>query len=100
MFASFDCMYYEWKICPIAWQGDFGDMDGKKPIILEAIANGGLHIWHAFFGLSGFKNNLNILDWFLLVHSMLISKARDMHSIVNGYEYDQYYLLTNGIYSE
>jgi hypothetical protein len=39
MFASLDCMHYEWKNCPVAWQGDFGDRDGKKSIILEAIAD-------------------------------------------------------------
>jgi hypothetical protein len=64
-------MYYEWKICPIAWQGDFGDRDGKKSIILEAIADGSLHIWHAFFGIPGSNNSV---------------------------EYNRYYLLANGIY--
>jgi hypothetical protein len=44
MFASLDCMHYEWKNCPVAWQGDFGDRDGKKSIILEALADQNLHI--------------------------------------------------------
>ncbi len=25
MFASLDCMYYQWKNCPIVWQGQFQD---------------------------------------------------------------------------
>ena len=37
MFASLDCMHYVWKNCPVAWQGDYGDRDGAKSIILEAI---------------------------------------------------------------
>jgi hypothetical protein len=94
MFASLDCMHYEWKNCPVAWQGDFGDRDGKKSIILEAIADGGLHIWHAFFGLPGSNNDVNVLDRSPLVHN------RDMHYVVNGCEYDRYYLLTDGIYPE
>jgi hypothetical protein len=49
MFASLDCMHYEWKNCPVAWQGDFGDRHGKKSIILEAIASKDLHIWHVFW---------------------------------------------------
>jgi hypothetical protein len=53
MFASLDCMHYEWKNCPIAWQGDFGDRDGDKSIILEALADQSLHIWHVLFGLQG-----------------------------------------------
>jgi hypothetical protein len=44
MFASLDCMHYLWKNCPVAWQGDFGDRDGKNSIILEAIADQSLHI--------------------------------------------------------
>ena len=39
MFASLDCMHYMWKNYPVAWQGDFGDRDEKKSIILEAIAD-------------------------------------------------------------
>jgi hypothetical protein len=100
MFASLDCMHYEWKNCPVAWQDDFGDRDGKKSIILEAIANGGLHIWHAFFGLPGSNNDVNVLDRSPLVHNMLTSEARHMHFVVNGCEYDRYYLLTDGIYPE
>jgi hypothetical protein len=48
MFASLDCMHYKWKNCPVAWQGDYGDMDGDKSIILEAIVDQSLHIWHVF----------------------------------------------------
>jgi len=33
MFGSLDCMHYEWKNCPVAWQGDFRDQDGKISII-------------------------------------------------------------------
>lgn len=44
MFASLHCMDYEWKNCRVAWKGDFGDKEGKKSIIHEAIADEGLHI--------------------------------------------------------
>ena len=98
MFASVDCMYYEWKNCLVAWQGDFGDSKGKKSIILEAIADKGLHISHAFFGLPGLNNNINVLDHFPLIQNMLTSQASDMHFVVNGCEYDRYHLLTYGIY--
>jgi hypothetical protein len=84
----------------VAWQADFGDRDGKKSIILEAIADGGLHIWHAFFGLPGSNNDINVLDWSPWVHNMLTSEARDMHFVVNGCEYDRCYLFTDGIYLE
>lgn len=53
MFGSLDWMHYEWKNCPAAWQGDFGDWSGKKSIILEAIASEDLHIWHVFLARLG-----------------------------------------------
>jgi hypothetical protein len=72
--------------------------DGKKSIILEAIADGGLHIWHAFFGIPGANNDLNVLDRSPLVQNMLSGAGRNMHFVVNGCNYDMYYLLTDGIY--
>jgi hypothetical protein len=87
----------ELSCCLARW---FGDREGKKSIILEAILNGGLHIWHAFFGLPGSKNDLNVLDCFPLVHNMLTNAACDMHYVVNGCEYDRCYLFIGGIYLE
>jgi hypothetical protein len=98
MFTSMDCMHWEWKNCPVAWQGDFGDRNGRKSIILEAIASEDLHIWHAFFGLLGSNNDLNVLDCSPLVESLLTSIARDRHFSINGCDYDRYYLLTDGIF--
>lgn len=68
--------------------------------ILEAVADESLHIWHVFFGLPGSNNDLNVLDRSPLIHNMLTSEARDMHFVVNGCDYDRYYLLTDGIYPE
>ena len=98
MFASLDCMHYEWKNCPVAWQGDYGDREGKRSIILEAVADQSLHIWHVFFGLPGSNNDLNVLDRSPLIHDMLVGEATNMTFEVNGQEYDRYYLLADGIY--
>jgi hypothetical protein len=51
-----------WKNCPIAWQGQFQDKDGARSVILEAIADQSLWIWHAFFGLPSGNNDINVLD--------------------------------------
>jgi hypothetical protein len=75
MFSFLDCMHYEWKNCLDAWQSDFGYKDGKKSIILEAIVDGGLHIWHAFFCLPGSNNDVNILGWSPLVHIMFTKRG-------------------------
>jgi hypothetical protein len=100
MFGSLDCMHYEWKNCPVAWQGDFGDRDGKKSIILEAVADQSLHIWHIYFGLPGSNNDLNVLDRSPLIHDLLSGAACDMTFEVNGQVYNRYYLLADGIYPQ
>jgi hypothetical protein len=82
----------------MAWQGDFGDRNGKKSIILEAIASEDLHIWHAFFGLPGSNNDLNVLVRSPLVENLLTSEVRDRRFTINSCEYDRYYLLTDRIY--
>ena len=46
-FGSLDCMHLDWKNCPLAWQGQFIDKDGNYTIILEAICDQSLWIWHA-----------------------------------------------------
>ena len=67
-------------------------------IILEEVADSSLHIWHVFYGIPGSNNDLNVLDWFPLVYNMLTSEATDFHFVVNGCEYNRYYLFMDGIY--
>ncbi|XP_020272553.1 uncharacterized protein LOC109847733 [Asparagus officinalis] len=40
MIGSIDCMHWEWKNCPTAWEGQFtGGDKGTTTIILEAVGN-------------------------------------------------------------
>jgi hypothetical protein len=48
MFASIDCMHWSWKNCPVAWAGQFQDKDKERSIVLEAVADQSLWIWHPF----------------------------------------------------
>ncbi|XP_021801024.1 uncharacterized protein LOC110745247 [Prunus avium] len=61
MVGSIDCMHWQWKNCPTAWQGDYGNRKGQKSIILEAVAGFDTWVWHAFFGVPGSQNDLNVL---------------------------------------
>ncbi|CAL2247221.1 unnamed protein product [Prunus armeniaca] len=61
MIGSIDCMHWQWKNYPSAWQGDYGNRKGQKSIILEAVAGFNTWVWHAFFGVSGSQNDLNVL---------------------------------------
>ena len=62
MLGSIDCMHWRWKNCPTAWHGAFSGRYHEPTIILEAIASHDLWIWHAYFGLPGSLNDINVLD--------------------------------------
>jgi hypothetical protein len=78
MFVSIDCMHWTWKNCPVAWQGQFQDKDGLRSVILEAVADQSLWIWHAFFGMPGGNNDINVLDHSPLISNFLHGEGSDM----------------------
>jgi hypothetical protein len=98
MFGSIDCMYWIWKNCPVAWASQFQNKDKERSLILEAIADQSLWIWHSFFGMPGSNNDINVLDRSPFVNDMLRGPSQDLSFIVNGKEYPRYYLLADGIY--
>ncbi|XP_020242659.1 uncharacterized protein LOC109820874 [Asparagus officinalis] len=61
MLGSLDCMHWQWKNCPTAWAGQYSGRHGGPTIILEAVASYDLWIWHAYFGLPGSNNDINVL---------------------------------------
>lgn len=89
MFASLDCMYYDWK----NWK-----KDRNNAIILEAIVDKRSWIWHCHFGLPGGKNDLSLVDRSPVVANMLSVAANEFKFSVNGVEYPRYYLLTDDTY--
>jgi hypothetical protein len=49
--------------CPTMWKDMFTRGDQKVPtIILEVVASHDLWIWHAFFGVAGSNNDINVLN--------------------------------------
>jgi hypothetical protein len=98
MFGNIDCIHWVWKNCPIAWQGQFQDKDGARNIILEAIADQSLWIWHAYFGLLGGNNDMNALDRSPMLSDLLQGPGNGLTFQVNGHKYSCYYLLADRIY--
>ncbi|XP_022888997.1 uncharacterized protein LOC111404419 [Olea europaea var. sylvestris] len=62
MLGSLYCMHWKWKNCPTAWAGQYTGRSGSPTIILETVANYDLWIWHAYFGLPGSNNDINVLE--------------------------------------
>ncbi|KAL3615808.1 hypothetical protein CASFOL_040102 [Castilleja foliolosa] len=73
---------------------------GAPTIILEAVASQDLWIWHAYFGLSGARNDINVLNESPLFNDALHGHAPDVLYTINGNEYTKGYYLTDGIYPE
>jgi hypothetical protein len=61
--GSVDCMHWRWEKCPYGWKGMYTRGDhGVPTIILEAVASHDRWIWHAFFGVPGSNNDINVLN--------------------------------------
>jgi hypothetical protein len=101
MLGSIDCMHWQWERCPVGWKGQFTRGDQKVPtVILEAVASHDLWIWHAFFGVAGSNNDINVLQQSSLFIRELQGQAPRVQYTVNGNLYTQGYYLADGIYSE
>ncbi|CAO2141030.1 unnamed protein product [Urochloa humidicola] len=101
MFGSIDCMHWQWERCPNAWKGQFTRGDQKFPtLILEAVASHDLWIWHAFFGVAGANNDINVLNQSSLFLEELKGQAPRVQYMVNGNQYNTGYYLADGIYPE
>ncbi|XP_062230256.1 uncharacterized protein LOC133927958 [Phragmites australis] len=97
MLGSIDCMHWRWKNCLTAWSGPFTSHVNALTIILEAVASQDLWIWHAFFGMSGSLNDINVLHRSHLLDNLAPGEAQ--YSI-NGHHYTMGYYLADNIYPE
>ncbi|GJU58324.1 ALP1-like protein [Tanacetum coccineum] len=99
MLGSIDCMHWDWKNCPKALAAQFKRRDHKYPtIMLEAVADQRLWIWHAYFGVPGANNDLNVLYGSPLFDDELAGTAPECPFEVNGHIYNKGYYLADGIY--
>ena len=98
MLESLDCTHWQWKNCPVAQHGTYRGHKGHPTIILEAVASYDTWIWHAYFGMSGAANDLNVLYRSDLFNDILEGRAPNVNFSVNGRQYNRGYYLTDGIY--
>nr|GEU72379.1 hypothetical protein [Tanacetum cinerariifolium] len=76
----------EWLGCPYAFKGQYVRRDhGSNPFILiEAVASQDLWIWHAFFGVAGSNNDINVLYQSPLFNDLKTGPAPEIPFVANG----------------
>ncbi|KAK3192949.1 hypothetical protein Dsin_024259 [Dipteronia sinensis] len=84
MLGNLDYMHWKWKNCPTAWAGQYASRSGFPTIILEAVADYDLWIWHAYFGLSGTNNDINVLEASHLFANLAQGIAPPAHYVIQG----------------
>jgi hypothetical protein len=70
----------------------------ESTIILEVVVSQDLWIWHAFFGMPGSLNDINVLDQSLVFAALAEGRTASVNYTINGYEYTMRYYLADGIY--
>ena len=98
MLGSIDCMHWEWSSCPTGHHGMYKGHKGKPTLILEAVATEDLRIWHAFFGMPGSHNDINVLDRSPVFDNLANGCVPPVEFTVNGNDYHLGYYLADGIY--
>ncbi|XP_042006264.1 protein ALP1-like [Salvia splendens] len=100
MLGSIDCMHWQWKNCPTAWRGQFtSGYKGSHPtMVLEAVADHRLWIWHAYFGVAGSNNDINVLNSSTLFTDQCNGNGPAIEFTANRRQYHMGYYLADGIY--
>ena len=98
MIGSLDCMHWAWKNCPAAWKRQYQGKEKQATMILEAVADHETYIWHAYFGLPGSLNDINVLQRSPLFHETESNLLPSIKYTVNGKDLTGAYYLVDGIY--
>jgi hypothetical protein len=69
-------------------------------MILESVATHDLRIWHAYFGMPGGCNDINVLQRSPIFSSYLRQKSPNVSFTINDHSYNMGYFLADGIYLE
>jgi hypothetical protein len=100
MLGSIDYMHWVWRNCPVAWKGQFTGRGKHPTMILEAVITHDLWIWHAYFGMPGSCNDINVLQQPPVFSPYLRNYDATVGFTVNGNSYGIGYFLADGIYPE
>ena len=98
MLGSIDCTHWTWKNCPTAWHGMYRGHKKEPTIILEAVASQDLWIWHAFFGMPGSHNDINVLQRSPIFARLAEGEGPQVNYNINSNDSTMGCYLADGIY--
>jgi len=94
-----DCSHWVWKMCPVAFHGQYQGKSKKRSIVMETVADKDLYLWHFYIGLPGTINQLNTMAFSPFFNSITFgSFLPPIPYTVNGVERTLPYVLCDGIY--
>lgn len=98
--GSIDCSQWKWSACPKGLHDQFQSRKKGRSIVIEAVFDEDLWIWHWFVGAPGSYNDVNVLGGSPLFDAVQAGKwPPDNHRFtVNGRERDMLHYLADGIY--
>ena len=86
MLGSLDCTHVGWAMCPTAWRGQFH--------------RGDLWFRHAFFGVAGSNNDLNVIDQSPLFDDLIDRVEPPQSFYANNVNFKYDYYLVDVIYNK
>ncbi len=105
MFGSIDCTHTVWNNCPTAWQGSSKGKEKKSTIVMEALCDFNLWIWHLSYGFAGTLNDKSILNRSALLDSFTdgsFAKLEEAAGVVpfsiGGDKFSELFCLGDGVY--
>ena len=78
--------------------GKYKGKEKQPEVVLEAVTDQSLWIWHIFFGRADKLNDINILKQSSLFKGHISGKSWDFKFKFCGWIYKHAYYLVNGIY--
>ncbi|XP_026442761.1 uncharacterized protein LOC113342418 [Papaver somniferum] len=90
----------EYLRSPTAESGVYTAYKGSESIVLEAVVSHDLWFWHAFFGMPGSCNDINVMNRSYIFRKLINGKTPPVNFEVNGHAYDMGYYLGDGIYPQ
>ena len=78
LIGSLDCMHWRWLMCPVAWQGSYSGKESGATLVLEAVCDRKLRVYHYNFGRPGANNDLNVLAKSTLLDDILAGRSANV----------------------